>query len=135
MTAAVDAVNPDCAEIMVRIPTAIDELDKRETDAQATAAWGSPAAILLHCGVEVPGPSTLPCFTLKNVDWLRDDSDAPTYVFTTYGRDPAVRVTVDSDLASGTNALVALGNAVGSLPAQGACTAAEDVLGTEPAAE
>lgn len=130
MTAAPHATSVDCAEISVRLPDAIDDLERRETDAQATAAWGNPTSVLLRCGVEVPGPSTLPCFTVKGVDWLRDDSDAPTFVFTTYGRDPAVEVVIDSENSSGTSALVAVANAVGSIPAIGACTSPEDVLET-----
>lgn len=130
LDAAPDAANPDCAEIIVRLPEAIDDQPKRETNAQATGAWGSPAAILLRCGVEVPGPSALPCFTVKGVDWLRDSSEAPNYIFTTFGRDPAVEVIIDSELAS-SSALTALGNAVGTLVAQRECLAAEDVLGEE----
>lgn len=128
LTAADDAGNPDCAEVIVRLPDAIDDNVKRETDAQGTGAWGNPATVLLRCGVAVPGPSTQLCVTLKGVDWLRDDSGAPNYVFTTYGRDPAVEVIVDGDKASGTNALVALSNAVGSIPATRACTNPDDVL-------
>jgi hypothetical protein len=129
MTAAPDAASADCAEVSVRLPDAIDDLERRDTDAQATGAWGSPSAVLLRCGVEVPGPSTLPCFTVRDIDWLRDDTDAPTFVFTTFGRDPAVEVVIDSTESSGTAALVALANAVGTLPAESACTTAEDVLG------
>ncbi|MCW4384900.1 DUF3515 domain-containing protein [Salinibacterium sp. SYSU T00001] len=129
MTAAPDATSVECADVTVRLPDAIDELERRETDAQSTAAWGSPAAVFFHCGVEVPGPSALPCFSVRGIDWLRDDADAPTFVFTTYGRDPAVRVVVDSTVSSGTSALVAMANAVGTVPAERECTAAEDVLG------
>lgn len=142
LDAAADAANPECAEVIVRLPDAIEDAAKpaavagpagawlkRETNAQATGAWGNPAAILLRCGVPVPGPSTLPCATVKGVDWLRDASDAPNYVFITYGRDPAVEVVVDSTRASGTDALIALSNAVGSIPATRACTNPEDVLG------
>ena len=129
LEAAPDAVNPECAEVIVRLPDAIDDNVKRETDAQGTGAWGNPATILLRCGVKVPGPSTQLCYTLKGVDWLRDDTDAPNYVFTTYGRDPAVEVIVNGDKASGTNALIALSNAVGSIPATRACTNPDDVLG------
>ncbi|WP_403023804.1 DUF3515 family protein [Salinibacterium sp. GXW1014] len=131
MTAAPDAAAVECADVTVRLPAAIDELERRDTDAQATGAWGSPASVFLHCGVEQTGPSTLPCFTVRGIDWLRDDADAPTFVFTTYGREPAVRVTVDSTASSGTAALVAVANAVGTIPADRFCTAAEDVLGTE----
>lgn len=129
LTPADDAGNPGCAEVIVRLPDAIDDNLKRETDAQGTGAWGNPATVLLRCGVAVPGPSALLCVTLEGIDWLRDDSAAPNYVFTTYGRDPAVEVIVDGDKASGTNALVTLSNAVGSIPATGACTNPDDVLG------
>lgn len=127
---APDATNPDCAEIIVRLPDAIDEHLQRETNAQGTGAWGEPAAIFLRCGVEVPGPSALPCFTVKGVDWLRDSSEAPIYKFISYGHDPAVEVVIDGDRAS-SNALSALGNAVGSLPATKECVAAEDVFGED----
>ncbi|MEY2848539.1 MAG: hypothetical protein RI885_1204 [Actinomycetota bacterium] len=125
MTAASDAANPDCAEISVRLPDAIDELALRDTDAQATGAWGSPALVLLTCGVEVPGPTTLRCITIDGVDWIVDDTDPDVGVFTTYGRDPATRVVVDHD-TSDSNALNALADAVGSLPAEGGCTNPED---------
>jgi len=127
---AADATNPDCAEIIVRLPDGIEEFAQRETNAQATGAWGDPAAIFLRCGVPVPGPSTLPCFTVKGVDWLRDSSEAPVYKFISYGRDPAVEVVIDGDRAS-SNALNALGNAVGSLPATKQCLAVQDVFGEE----
>lgn len=121
MTAADDAANPRCAEISVRLPDTIDELAQRETDAQATGAWGSPAQVLLTCGVAVPGPSTLRCITIEGVDWIVDDSDPKAGVFTTYGRDPATRVVVDEG-TSDSNALNALSGAVGSVPADGGCT-------------
>ena len=139
---AQDAANPECAEVIVRLPDLIEDAAqqgangdpagvwlKRETNAQGTGAWGDPAAVLLRCGVPVPGPSTLLCVTLDGVDWLRDDSQAPNYIFTTYGRDPAVEVVVDGNRASGTNALVALRLAVSAIPATRACTNPDDVLG------
>lgn len=128
LDAAPDAVNPDCAEVIVRLPDAIDEFEYRHTDAQATGAWGEPTAIILRCGVPVPGPTTQLCVELDGIDWIRDDSNAPTYVFTTYGRDPAVEVIVDGDVASGTNALIQLSNAVSNIKATGACTDPNEVL-------
>lgn len=125
MRPAEDAVNPQCAEIIVRLPEVIDAHPQRETDAQATGAWGDPAVILLRCGVEVPGPSTDRCITIDGIDWLVNDTDPNLGVFTTYGRDPAVQVVVDH-VTSDSNALNALSNAVGSAPATGACTNPED---------
>jgi hypothetical protein len=129
MRPADDAANPLCAEISVRLPDVVDGNAIRETDAQATAAWGDPAVVLLTCGVAVPAPSTLRCVTISGVDWLVDDSDPDLGVFTTYGRDPAVQVAVDHDV-SDSSALYALSGAVSTNPATGACTTPDDVLGT-----
>jgi len=128
MTAAPEANNPECANVSVRLPDTVAELPKRETNAQATGAWGSPAAVLLSCGVEVPGPSLLPCVSINDVDWIEDDSEAPLYRYTTYGRTPAVEVVIDSDAVSGTTTLVDLGAAVSVLPSSSKCTDLADVF-------
>jgi hypothetical protein len=125
---AADAVNPTCADLIVRLPTSVAALPERETNAQATGAWGSPAAVLLHCGVTVPGPSTLPCLTVNGIDWIEDDSEAPLYRYTTYGRDPATELVIDSKKVSGSTVLVDLANAVASIPAAGKCLGSEDLL-------
>ena len=128
MQPAKDANNPACANIIVRLPSTVADLKKRETNAQSTGAWGSPAAVLLTCGVTVPGPSTLPCVSVNGVDWIEDDSKAPMYRYTTYGRNPATQVVIDSDKVSGTTTLVDLGPAVSSNPATGKCTSLADTL-------
>ena len=125
---APDATNPDCAEVSVRLPKSVAGEPIRETNAQATAAWGNPASILLHCGVTVPGPSTLVCVTVRGIDWLYDPSGAPNYAFTTFGRNPATQVIVNGDRASGTNALTDLAPAIGSIAATRQCTNPDDVL-------
>ena len=127
MRAAEFATDPACADVIVGLQdvTAIDDNEKRQTDAQATAAWGSPATILLSCGVDVPAPSEQRCITIEGVDWLVDDSDDARGVFTTYGRDPAVQVVVDH-ATSDSNALNAISDAVALTPPERQCTAAED---------
>jgi len=124
---AADAVNPSCADLIVRLPTTVADQPDRETNAQATGAWGDPAVILLHCGVEVPGPTTLPCVNINGIDWIEDDSEAPLYRYTTFGRDPATELVVDSEKVSGSTVLVDLSGAVSTIPATGACVGAEDV--------
>lgn len=110
---AAEAANTvECANMMVRLPDAIDDLERRRVDAQSTAAWGSPTAVLLRCGVPRPEPSPLPCVTVDGVDWIIDERDAPRFIFTTYGLDPATEVIVDSELASGTAILRAVSGAV-----------------------
>jgi hypothetical protein len=100
MDPAADANNPVCADVIVRLPETLQGLERRETNAQATGAWGDPTSVLLRCGVEVPVASTLPCVEVDGIFWLRDDAEDPTFVFTTFGRDPAVDVVIDRDAAS-----------------------------------
>ncbi len=119
-----------CANMMVRLPDTVETLERRRVDAQSTAAWGSPAAVLVRCGVPKPAPSGLPCVTVEGVDWLIDQSDTPRFVFTTYGLDPATEVIVDSEMVSGTAVLRALSTAVVNQSAPVAsCLDASDVLG------
>ena len=119
-----DAANPACAEVSVRLPDTVAELPRRLTNAQATGAWGEPTGVILRCGVPVPAPTaTLPCVTVDGVDWLRDGTDDPNFVFTTYGRNPAIEVIINSEVVSGFSALNDLARAVSQLPIEGQCIA------------
>jgi hypothetical protein len=114
-----DANNPDCAAVIVRLPDQVGGLAKRQTDAQGTGAWGDPDAVVLTCGVEVPVASELPCID-KGVFWLRDDSNDAYWLFTSFGRDPAVDVVVDRDIVSGPGVVLDdLENAVSFTPENG----------------
>lgn len=118
------ANDPQCAEITARLPQNVAGLDRRWTDAQATGAWGDPAAAILTCGLEPPAASPLPCQTVSGVDWLVDDSEAPNYRFTSFGRTPAVQVYVDYDRVGSFEVLTALSPLVAKLPTDGKqCTA------------
>lgn len=92
---AADANDPKCAEVMVRMPDAVAGLDRRWTDAQSTAAWGSPVAAIFRCGVEPPGPTEDECISTDGVDWVVSDLGDQNYTFTTYGREPAFQVFID----------------------------------------
>jgi hypothetical protein len=127
MTASPDANSPECAAVTVRLPDLVADLPQRETTAQATGAWGEPASVLLTCGVAIPGPTTMPCVTINNVDWIEDDSQAPLYQYTTFGREPAVQVALDSGVVSGSTVLVDLSGAVEVLPVTRQCLSAVDV--------
>jgi hypothetical protein len=132
LTPAANATDPVCAEVIVRLPSSVADQAIRETNAQATGAWGNPAAVLLRCGVTPPGPTTETCYTVKDIDWLIDDSAKPRYVFTTFGRNPAVQVIIDSKLTNGQGTIVLdeLANAIGSIKQTAKCLNREDVLGT-----
>lgn len=120
---AANSNDPGCAEVMVRLPSQLGGLQERYTNAQATAAWGDPAAVLLRCGLEPVEVSTLPCVSAAGIDWLVDDSLAPSYRFISYARFPAIEVVVDSNNASGITSLESIAGAVAMLPATKACLA------------
>lgn len=129
---AESAADPACADIIVSLPLVLpsdaENQDLRQTDAQATAAWGSPASILLRCGIPPQGPTTQQCTNVNGVDWVVDDSDAPNYRFVTYGRTPTTEVIVDYDVVSGASTLVDLGPAISKIPQTNKCLGAEDAL-------
>ena len=112
LDAAPDSNNPKCAAITVRLPDSIENFALRDTDAQATGAWGTPSALILRCGLPEVKVSALKCVTAGGVDWLVDPSQAPSYRFITFGRNPATEVIVDSKRASGVSALEAVAPAV-----------------------
>ena len=130
---AEDAVNAQCAEVMVRLPDTVPgrdgDLAQRETNAQGTSAWGEPTTAIIRCGVPVPDPtSTLPCYSAGSIDWLLDESDTPNLVYTSYGRDPAVEVIVDQDNAAGGVILLELENAMSFTTKVSECTDVEDSI-------
>ena len=131
LSPAADATNPKCADVIVHLPKSVADQQIRQTDAQATSAWGDPAAVVLRCGVTPPGPTSTQCATVKGIDWLIDDTKKPVYTFTTYGRTPAVQVVVDSALTQGQGTIVLdqLSNAVGFI-AQSAKHQCESVVGS-----
>lgn len=101
-----------CAELMVRLSDEVDGLTRRSTDAQSTAAWGEPAAVIFRCGLPEVTVSELKCISEEGVDWLVDDSKAPSYRFITFGRNPASEVIVDSKNAVGVNVLDEIGTTI-----------------------
>jgi len=132
LTPAEDANNPQCAEVTVRLPQSIAEQDRRWTDAQATGAYGSDGktTVIVTCGVTVPGPTAeLQCVTLEGIDWLVDESEAPKMRMTSYGRNPAVQVFVDTEVVSANKVLTSPGLVSGlrMIDAESACTAPDEL--------
>ncbi len=121
LDAAPLANDPACAEIIVRLPAEVALLPIRNTNAQATGAWGEPTAVILRCGLEPAEVSSLPCVTAGDVDWLVDESQKPSYRFITFGRTPATEVIVDSTAVAGVSALEAVAGAVQNIKATERC--------------
>jgi hypothetical protein len=123
---AADANNPECAEIIVRLPDTVADQPKRSVNAQSTAAWGEPVAVILRCGLEPVEASALPCVSASDVDWLIDDSNAPSFRFVSYARFPATEVIIDSTVVAGVTVLEQLAASVGVLEATKRCTEITD---------
>ncbi len=107
--AAKHATDPVCATVILTTPDDLGGgLTRRDTTAQATTAWGDPA-IVLRCGIEPLGPTTDKCQRVETpggptIDWVvvasdPDDEQGSDWTFTTYGRVPAVQVTVPAEVA------------------------------------
>lgn len=128
MEPAEDANDPACAEVIVRLPQTIGGLEKRSTNAQSTGAWGDPVGIQLVCGTPLTAPTTDECVSVNGVDWTIDNSQAPLYRFDAYGRSPGLAVFVNSELASGTEAVHALESVTQILPQTRKCTSVSDSL-------
>ena len=107
-----EANSVTCANLQVRLPDTVDGYSLRATDAQSTAAWGDPAAVIFRCGLPEVKVSEFKCITEDGIDWLVDDSKAPSYRFITFGRNAASEVIVDSTKAVGVNVLDQIGSTI-----------------------
>ena len=120
-----DAGNPRCADVMVRLPDAVSTVDRVWTDAQSTASWGTPSAVILSCGVDVPGPSTLTCVTFQGVDWIIKPEKNDTYRATTFGRTPALQLLIDTKRVDSNAVLNSISTAASTLTKDAKCTSSE----------
>lgn len=131
LTPAPQATAVGCAKVIVGIRgvDTIGTAERRQTDAQGTAAWGTPAAVTLYCGVETPQVSTTSCYSYDGANWLATDSGGDR-VLTTYDRQPGVQIITDPDVVSINDALDALADAV----VQGTTSNGRQCLGSTPSA-
>jgi hypothetical protein len=126
VTPAKDAANAACAPMMLALPDAIGEAKLRKTNAQATAAWGDPSAVILRCGVNVPGPTTDRCVSVNDVDWVIKEGN-PVWTLTTFGREPATEILMDPDKISSATVLADLSSAAQKIKATRKCVGQEDL--------
>lgn len=129
-----DASDPACAPIVQNAPDDLLGQPRRETSSQGTVAWGTGAdAIVLRCGVAPPGPTTDLCTRIgdadgETVDWIVRESDG-LVTFTTFGRSPAIDVTVPRSAAPDqpSAAVLDMTRTVSAIPATEHCLGAGDV--------
>ncbi|MBT8161496.1 MULTISPECIES: DUF3515 domain-containing protein [Arthrobacter] len=125
--AASDAANPACAPMMVALPDKVGDASLRQTNSQATAAWGDPSVLILRCGVNIPGPTTDRCVTVNDVDWVIKEGD-PVWTLTTYGREPATEILMDPNKISSATVLADLAPAAAKIKAVRKCVGQPELL-------
>ena len=99
------ATDPVCADIVLGAPPEVLDMPQTETSSQGTVAWGSGEdTVVMRCGVAPPGPTTAQCTTLADgtgteVDWIVREVEPGVFLYTTYGREPAIDVSVPRSAA------------------------------------
>jgi hypothetical protein len=88
-----------CAGLADSLPDTLTDQGIRATEPESplTSAWGDPA-IVLRCGVPRPDAltRTSQLVSVNGVDWFAEEL-TEGYIFTTYGRQVFVEVTVPDD--------------------------------------
>lgn len=96
--AAPDAADPACSTLLGALPASVGSLNRTPQGARGVAVWGDEQ-VVLRCGALVLGPTTKACVPVgpeagPTVDWVQDATSDRAVRFLTYGRTPAVEVTV-----------------------------------------
>jgi hypothetical protein len=131
VTPATDSANAACAPMMVALPDTIGEAKLRKTNSQGTAAWGDPSAVILRCGVNVPGPTTDRCVSVNDVDWVIKEGD-PVWTLTTFGREPATEILLDPDKISSATVLADLSASASKIKSTRGCVGQEELQNLPP---
>lgn len=96
--AAPEAADPACTTLLDDLPDQLAGLGRERQGAAGVAVWGEDT-IVLRCGAQVLGPTEKQCLPVgpdagSSVDWVLDADNDRAARFLTYGREPAVEVTV-----------------------------------------
>jgi hypothetical protein len=89
---APSASDPACTAALKALPATVLGEQRGGSPAAGAAAWGKPAIVMV-CGLPELAPTTDPCLTVDGVDWVIQNDSGP-FTFATFGRAPAIRVTV-----------------------------------------
>ncbi|MEV6396794.1 DUF3515 domain-containing protein [Streptomyces sp. NPDC051907] len=130
VAAAPDGGSRECDSVVAELPRNVMSKGKQETTGVGTAAWGD-GGIVLRCGVTPLKPTINLCMTVDGVDWVLDEEkakDGGPRTLTTYGRHPAIEVTVNDSALSPGDVLVELNRVVKQIPqGERKCFSLDDV--------
>ncbi|WP_427921447.1 DUF3515 domain-containing protein [Streptomyces sp. cg40] len=111
-----------CTRIAKDYPAVLEGHRRAETGTPGVAVWGDEA-VVLRCGLEPPAPTTDLCVSVNGVDWVYRQSQSRNglKVVVTYGRTPAVEVTLSEQDTALDSALVDVSRIVRPIRQQSHC--------------
>ncbi|MCX5050168.1 MULTISPECIES: DUF3515 family protein [unclassified Streptomyces] len=119
---------PECHRVAQGFPPGLAGLDRTDTDVPGVAVWGD-GAVTARCGLRTPDPTLDPCVSVDGIDWVwRPKSPDGARVLVTYGRDPAVEITLSARVAAVDDVLVELSRAVRPLAQHDKCIGDGDLM-------
>lgn len=117
------AQDPACARLADRYPDRLGGATRDRVTFQGLAVWGH-GAVDLRCGVNPPAPTTDACVSVDGTDWVwRQTAGDGRKKLVTYGRSPAVEVSIAGSVASPDAVLVDLSHLVSPIPERDKCLA------------
>lgn len=116
------AKDPACARIARHYPDRLDGNRRDRITFEGLAVWGH-GAVRLRCGLIPPAPAKDPCVAVNGVDWvLREaDSQGGRKLLVTYGRRPAVEVSLADSVRQTDTVLIELSRLVAPVPQNDHC--------------
>lgn len=132
-----DAALPVCGDVVAYAPQELLGLGRTEPASQGTVVWGRGGEqIVLRCGVEPPAPNPDGCTRIEDpqgnlTDWLIRPNDDGGWLFTTYGREPAIDVLVAEGVGGDqpSAALLELSSTVNRIEPTAWCVSLDDTAG------
>ncbi|MFF7357776.1 MULTISPECIES: DUF3515 family protein [Streptomyces] len=119
------AKDPACARIAAHYPDRLDGDRRDPVSYEGLTAWGH-GRVRLRCGLNPPAQTKDPCIAVNGVDWVlretaaRDGHD----VLVTYGRRPAVEITLADSVRQTDTVLMRLSRLVAPVRQTDHCLAA-----------
>lgn len=119
---------PECARVAKDSPDGVGGQRRADVTLPGVAVWGD-GTVVLRCGLRPPAATVDPCLTIDEVDWVWREarSRAGEKVLITYGRDPAVELTVSDRVGAIDEVLVELSHAVEPIRQKNKCVSVADV--------
>jgi hypothetical protein len=118
------AKDPACARIADGYPDRLGGAGRDPVTFEGLAVWGR-GTVELRCGLRPPAPTTEPCVSVDGVDWVWREQAGDRRYLVTYGRSPAVEVSIADSVTRLDAVLLDLSHLVAPIRAGAKCLAGE----------